>query len=81
MSLRPHARQRRSPDSRYRRYEIGPGWRRAWRTRLACTRSQESGAPPSEDVELLGQLAGLHATGALTDEEFAAKKVELLARM
>lgn len=31
--------------------------------------------------EQIQQLAVLHATGALTDEEFAAKKAELLARM
>lgn len=39
-------------------------------------------APPNPTIpDQIQQLAVLHATGALTDEEFAAKKAELLARM
>jgi hypothetical protein len=34
-------------------------------------------APPS-DMEQLQQLAELHASGALTDEEFAAAKAKIL---
>ena len=37
-------------------------------------------APPTIP-EQIQQLAVLHATGALTDEEFTAKKAELLARI
>ncbi|HSX53409.1 MAG TPA: SHOCT domain-containing protein [Patescibacteria group bacterium] len=37
-----------------------------------------SGSDPMEDLQQLGQL---HDSGVLTDEEFAAKKAEILQRM
>jgi hypothetical protein len=38
--------------------------------------------PTSEDIpSQIEKLAALHASGVLTDEEFAAKKAELLSRM
>ena len=36
---------------------------------------------PDDPLAKLSQLAGLHRDGVLTDEEFAAKKAELLSRM
>jgi hypothetical protein len=42
---------------------------------------QVSGAPAESPAEQLKQLADLHAAGIVSDEEFAAKKVELLGRM
>jgi len=45
-------------------------------------RTKETGAGvPDSAVDVLTKLADLHRSGALTDEEFAAKKAELLARM
>lgn len=38
-------------------------------------------APAHHETEQLKQLGELHASGILTDEEFAAKKAELLKRM
>lgn len=38
-------------------------------------------APAPDITQQLTSLASLHAAGVLTDEEFAAKKAELLARM
>ena len=38
-------------------------------------------APGTSPIELLGQLAALHAAGLLTPAEFAAKKADLLARI
>lgn len=35
-------------------------------------------AAPDDDVAQLEQLADLHAKGILTDEEFAAKKAQIL---
>jgi Short C-terminal domain len=42
-----------------------------------------SGPAPSEDdiFSKIERLAALHAKGILTDEEFSAKKGELLARL
>ena len=34
--------------------------------------------PPSDPVDQLAQLAQLHASGGLTDEEFAAAKAKIL---
>ena len=34
--------------------------------------------PPADDVDQLQRLADLHAQGILTDEEFAAKKAQIL---
>jgi hypothetical protein len=36
-------------------------------------------APAATEVEQLQQLADLHASGALTDAEFAAEKAKILA--
>jgi hypothetical protein len=45
-------------------------------------RSPQATFPPSDDVfAALERLADLHKKGVLTDEEFAAKKAELLARI
>jgi hypothetical protein len=63
------------------RVMLSPLWTRFEQASQGVETEQASGAPTSEDVELLGQLASLHATGVLTDEEFAAKKAELLERM
>jgi hypothetical protein len=38
-------------------------------------------APGASPIEQLKQLAELHAAGVVSDEEFAAKKAELLRRM
>jgi hypothetical protein len=35
-------------------------------------------AAPATEVDQLQQLAQLHASGALTDEEFAAEKAKIL---
>lgn len=48
--------------------------------------SQADGAAPDTSdpgspLVLIEQLAGLHGRGILTDEEFAAKKAELLGRL
>jgi hypothetical protein len=45
---------------------------------LAASSSNASQAPIPEQIR---QLAELHATGILTDDEFARKKVDLLKRM
>ena len=34
--------------------------------------------PPADDMDKLQQIADLHAQGILTDEEFAAKKAQIL---
>lgn len=36
-------------------------------------------APPTDPIEQLKELAALHESGVLTDEEFAAQKAKLLA--
>jgi len=38
-------------------------------------------APAGDPLEMLQQLGQLHAQGILTDEEFAAKKAQLLAEI
>ncbi len=35
--------------------------------------------PPADPVDQLAQLAQLHASGGLTDEEFAAAKAKIIA--
>jgi hypothetical protein len=35
-------------------------------------------APPTDDMDQLQRIADLHAQGILTDEEFAAKKAQIL---
>jgi membrane protease subunit (stomatin/prohibitin family) len=35
-------------------------------------------APPEDDAAQIEKLAQLHASGALTDEEFAAAKAKIL---
>lgn len=51
-------------------------------TPLASPSPASPTAPAQVDIPAqLQQLAGLHAAGILTDEEFATKKAELLARM
>ena len=68
-----------------------PGRRRCRRARharcaaCACTAggSDKAGGGPSsnEIVASIEALAGLHQRGILSDEEFATKKAELLARL
>ena len=41
----------------------------------------EEAASRQMAIALLKELAGLHKDGVLTDEEFAAKKQELLSRI
>lgn len=43
------------------------------------TGSASAAVDPARRIELLGQLATLHASGALTDEEFAQEKARLLS--
>ncbi|WP_026075524.1 PH domain-containing protein [Cellulomonas massiliensis] len=54
------------------------------RDKIHGVSSPESSAPPSADtdvMEQIRQLGELHGAGILTDEEFSAKKAELLARL
>jgi hypothetical protein len=44
-------------------------------------RAQGGSGDPATVVAAIESLAGLHARGILSDEEFAAKKAELLARL
>ena len=44
----------------------------------AAARRRRRRPPPSDDVAELQQIADLHAQGILTDEEFAAKKAQIL---
>ena len=53
-------------------------------TRSAGHPGTSAGAPPSAEPDVMDQLrklADLHGAGILTDEEFAAKKADLLDRM
>lgn len=45
------------------------------------TAPQEGPDDTAKVIEAIGSLAALHARGILTDEEFAAKKTELLSRL
>ena len=53
--------------------------------RAQMTASKSSAAPsseqPADPVDQLERLGKLHAAGVLTDEEFSAKKAEILARL
>ena len=52
------------------------------RQRTSAPRSADASAPSEDDpAQLLGRLNELRKAGALTDQEFDAKKAELLARM
>ncbi len=44
------------------------------------TPGSASGSGAAEDVNSLQKLADLHASGALTDAEFAAEKAKILAQ-
>ena len=48
---------------------------------MAPTRDPASTGSSAEAAEALARLADLHASGAITDAEFDAKKTEILARM
>jgi hypothetical protein len=53
------------------------GW---WESRRAAREAPAAPAPAAVDVSSrLASLADLHASGALTDEEFAAAKAQVLA--
>lgn len=56
------------------------GARAAERVRKVTSRAEPAAAPAPEDakVDRLERLASLHASGALTDEEFASAKAEAL---
>jgi hypothetical protein len=43
--------------------------------------AEEPDPSQADPIALLRQLSELHASGVLTDEEFASKKQEVLARM
>lgn len=58
----------------------GP-WLRDQIRELLADGSPGAAAPESDAVDQLQRLAELHKGGILTDEEFAAKKAELLDRM
>ena len=47
----------------------------------AAAGSSDAGAPERDPLEALKQLGELKAAGVLTDEEFAAKKAELLKQI
>ena len=53
-----------------------------WKQRRTAARGVRAGARASagspSDMDQLQQLAELHASGALTDEEFAAAKAKIL---
>ena len=56
------------------------GWFDARRQRSAQTAAAAAAAAPATDVSSrLQQLATLHSSGALTDEEYAAAKAQVLA--
>ena len=57
-----------------------PPWRQRDRARLDRSPAQATGSAPQPDdlAERLDRLAALHASGALTDEEFAAAKQRLI---
>lgn len=44
----------------------------------AAAPAQDSSSDPMEELKKLGEL---HKAGVLTDEEFSAKKAEILAKM
>ncbi|BDB39729.1 SHOCT domain-containing protein [Mycobacterium kiyosense] len=47
----------------------------------AAVPATASGTDPGAIVAAIESLAGLHQRGILSDEEFAAKKAELLGRL
>ena len=53
------------------------------KTQMAATKSSaaSSSEQPTDPVDQLERLGKLHAAGVLTDEEFSAKKSEILARL
>ncbi len=60
------------------RTELSPLWTRY----EAAKRSRSVPSPQADDpVQLLARLGELHAAGVLSDEEFQAKKAELLRRI
>lgn len=62
----------------------GPWARTVIMGAMTAGRAPAPAAAPADQVDhagSLGKLAELHAQGVLTDDEFAAKKAEILARM
>lgn len=45
---------------------------------VVAAAAEVSAGPSQADIDMLKQLADLHAQGILTDEEFAAKKSQIL---
>ena len=52
------------------------------KAQTVAAKSSDGASPekPTDPVDQLERLGKLHATGVLTDEEFSAKKAEILAR-
>ena len=53
------------------------------KAQMAAVKSSKatSSEQPTDLVDQLGRLGELHVAGVLTDEEFSAKKAEILARL
>jgi Short C-terminal domain len=79
----PHfAPQPQAPAPQYQsQYQFNPARQFAPQTQSPEPASAPSGEDPSAIVAAIESLAGLHERGILSDEEFAAKKTELLGRL
>ena len=53
------------------------------KTQMVAGKSSTPSSPeqPRDPVDQLERLGKLHAAGVLTDDEFSAKKAEILARL
>jgi hypothetical protein len=70
-----------APSPQYQgQYQSGPPRKSAPPVQTA-ERAHGGSGDPATVVAAIESLAGLHARGILSDEEFAAKKAELLARL
>ena len=70
-----------APSPQYQgQYQSGPPTKSAPPVQ-AAERGHGGSGDPATVVAAIESLAGLHARGILSDEEFAAKKAELLARL
>jgi hypothetical protein len=79
----PHfAPQTQAPAPRHQsQYQSDPARQFAPQKRAPEPASSASGDDPAAIVAAIESLAGLHERGILSDEEFAAKKAELLSRL
>jgi Short C-terminal domain len=74
--------QTQAPAPQYQsQYQSGPARHSAPQTPSPEPASAASGDDPAAIVAAIESLAGLHERGILSDEEFAAKKAELLGRL